>query len=85
MSEEHRLKVGGERIKIGPPVWHYHEVAYAGMPNKQTFSLAILEFQGKGYGYNLYFPKETRDITLFGKAMKVQDVSPEEIRLQYSL
>lgn len=83
MSEEHRLKVG-EKIRIGSPVWHFYDIAYAGMPNAETFSLAILEFTGEGYGYNLYFPKGTKEINLFRKTIKILDIAPDEIRLQYN-
>ena len=70
MQAEARLKVG-EKLKIGPPMWQYYNIAYAGMPNTETFSFAVLEFDGVGYGYNLYFHKDRRELVLFGKRARI--------------
>jgi len=55
-------------------------IRYAGMPNKETFSIGYL------FGVreiNLYYPKETKKLELLGLDIEVEKVTPEKILLKY--
>ena len=47
-------------------------IAYAGMVNEDTFSIVQIKASGnRGYGWNLYFPRRTQDITIDGVPLSV--------------
>ena len=59
-------------------------ICYAGMPNDQTYSIALRrwDFIHAVYGWNLYFPKEQTEINTSGVDIQVETVTPTEIRLR---
>ena len=71
----------GERAHLG---FAKGIILYAGMPSETSFSIVQreLEFPYKGYAWNLYFPKDTRELTLRGKRFAVDSVSAESITLR---
>ena len=72
VGDTHRLRLGKDRI------------VYAGMPNENVFSIVQMkwEFLYRVYSWNLYFPKGQGTIRVDGINIKVDSVTPEEIRLR---
>jgi len=72
VGDTHHLRLGKDRI------------VYAGMPNKDVFSIVQIkwEFLYRGYSWNLYFPKGQSTIRIDGLNIQVANVTPEEIRLR---
>jgi len=72
VGDTHHLRLGKDRI------------VYAGMPNKDVFSIVQIkwEFFYRGYSWNLYFPKGQNTIRIDGLNIQVANVTPEEIRLR---
>ena len=79
---EYRLKVG-ESAPIKKSIFQNQVVIYAGMPNESTYSLAITLTQGNRFGgYNLFMPKDRREVFHKKGTIVVLDVTPDEIRLR---
>ena len=73
IGEEYHLKLGKDRI------------IYAGMPSEEVYSIAQRKNSGyQGYAWNLFFPKNRRDITIDGVRIYVERVTPDEIELRVS-
>ena len=73
IGEELHLKLGKDRIM------------YAGMPSDEVYSIAQRKNSGyQGYAWNLFFPKNRRDITIDGMRIYVERVTPDEIELRVS-
>ena len=72
VGDTHRFRLGKDRI------------VYAGMPNENVFSFVQMkwEFMYRGYSWNLYFPKGQSTIRIDGVNIKVENVTPNEIRLR---
>jgi hypothetical protein len=55
-------------------------IIYAGMMSDDVYSIAQKKSSGyQGYAWNLYFPKDHRDITIDGVKLYVERVTPHEI------
>jgi hypothetical protein len=53
------------------------------MLSKDIFSISVLYGNGnQGFSYNLYYPKETKSITVGNKVFSVIDVNVEKIILR---
>ena len=79
---EHRLKVG-ESALIKKNIFASHTVFYAGMPNEDTYSLAVTFQAGHMYGgYNLFLPLGRREVFHKKGKITVLAVSPDEVRLK---
>ena len=72
VGDRHQLRVGKDRI------------VYAGMPSEKVFSIVQMkwEFLYRGYSWNLYYPRKQSRIRIDGVNIQVENVTPEEIRLQ---
>ena len=82
MNENTTINVGQKgKLKIG---WLFNlDIVYCGMPNENTFSVSYMEHSGnKGIGMNLFFPKDTKQMTLAGNEVRVIDVSKEHLIVQ---
>lgn len=78
MGKEYNIRVGKcASIKIG--LFNSVSVTYAGMPTEKTFSLCLSNI----WYYNLYFPKSKKEIDLDKGYLKVLDVTPDDILLEY--
>jgi hypothetical protein len=53
-------------------------LGYAGMPNKETFSL----FKGSQSAVNLYYPSNATNIYYEGRKLEILDVNPQRIKLR---
>lgn len=57
-------------------------VCYAGMPSEDVYSIVQKKASGyQGFAWNLYFSRRSRDITIDGVSIRVESVTPDEIRL----
>ena len=73
VGQEFHLKRGKDRI------------VYAGMPSSDVYSIVQKKaFGNQGYSWNLYFPKNRREIMIDGVAVYIESVSPDELRLSVS-
>ena len=85
--EEHqeiRLKVG-QSVSLKKGFIRHYELLYAGMPQKETFSLIVSLAAGNlGQAYNLFFPVYQNRIELMDRTLDIHYVGPEEIRLDFS-
>lgn len=71
VSEQYHLKSGKDRI------------VYAGMPSESVYSIAQRKaFNNQGYSWNLYYPKNRRDITIDDVKIYVERVTPDEIEFR---
>lgn len=58
-------------------------IIYAGMPNEDVYSIVQKKASGyQGFSWNLFFPKNKRDITIDGVDIHVERVTAEEIELR---
>ena len=58
-------------------------IIYAGMVSDDVYSIAQKKNSGhQGYAWNLYFPKNRRDITIDGVKLHMERVTPDEIAFQ---
>ena len=71
VGDTYHLRFGKDRI------------VYAGMSSENVFSIVQMkwEFFYRGYSWNLYFPKDKSKIRIDGINIKIESVTPEEIRL----
>ena len=73
VGQEFHLKRGKDRI------------VYAGMPSSDVYSIVQRKaFGNQGYSWNLYFPKNRREITIDGVAVYIEGVTPDELQLRVS-
>lgn len=71
IGEDLHLKLGKDRIM------------YAGMPSEEVYSIAQRKNNGyQGYAWNLFYPKNRRDITIDGVRIYVESVTPDKIELR---
>jgi hypothetical protein len=72
VGDGHHLGAGKDRIR------------YAGMPSEKVFSIVVKkwEFVYRGYAWNLFFPKNQREIRIDGVNLIVESVTPEQIVLR---
>ena len=72
VGDTYKLRFGKDRI------------VYAGMPSEKVYSIVQMkwEFLYRGYSWNLFYPKEQSQIRVDGVNVLVENVTPEEIRLQ---
>jgi hypothetical protein len=75
------LPLGGEfHLRMGKD-----RIVYAGMPSEEVYSIAQRKNSGyQGYAWNLFYPKNRRDITIDGVRIYVERVTPDEIEFRIS-
>jgi hypothetical protein len=75
------LPLGGEfHLRMGKD-----RIVYAGMPSEEVYSIAQRKNSGyQGYAWNLFYPKNRRDITIDGVRIYVERVTPDEIEFRMS-
>ena len=56
---------------------YYKGILYAGMPNKESFSIS-----NPHYGSNLYYPINSKEISMRGWEYEVISVDPNQITLK---
>lgn len=61
-----------------------HRIVYAGMPSEDVFSIAVRRwaFVYQGYAWNLFFPKDSREIRIDGINLIVESVGADKIVLR---
>jgi hypothetical protein len=80
---EYILKVG-ENAKIKRGFITTIALVYAGMLSDHVFSIVVTWTAGhNSAGYNLYFEKGQREISLLKGHLTILDVSKNEIRFQF--
>ena len=59
-------------------------IYYAGMPSEKVFSIVQKKRQipYQGFAWNLFYPREQSRIRIDGVNILVENVTPDEIRLQ---
>lgn len=84
LLQEIQLSVGEETyLKKGILTQIY--LVYAGMPDPQVFSLAVIHTRGNNSSaHNLYWSRNTRQVRIHGREISVVDVSDQAIRLTIS-
>lgn len=71
VGDQYHLKLGKDNI------------VYAGMPSEEVYSIAQKKGSGyQGYAWNLFFPKNRREITIDGVKLYVERVTPDEIAIR---
>jgi len=79
--KEFILKVG-ESAKIKTKFMGDSRIVYAGMPNKDTYSIVVTLTSGhNSSAYNLYFPITQRNIEIEKKSFDIYEVMSDRIRL----
>ena len=79
--EEITLQIGQKYKLKGNFLTSNYNVVYTGMPNDNTFSLAIIFSEGyQALSYNLYFPLNQRNIEIDHGSIQVLHVNDESIR-----
>ncbi len=73
------IPIGGEyHLKLGKD-----RIIYAGMPSPEVYSIAQRKSTGyQGYAWNLFYPRNRRDITIDGVNFYVERITPEEIEIR---
>jgi hypothetical protein len=57
-------------------------IFYTGMPNRETFSLAVSFTSGHAsHAYNLFYPKSRRAVEIGKSLLEILLVTPDEMRL----
>ena len=78
------LKVG-EEAKLRGSFAGGWWIVYAGMPNRDTYSVAIREASGNNAAsHNLFLPTGVTEFAAAKGRIRVYSVSSHEIRLRYS-
>lgn len=79
MGKVTALSIGGEyHLRLGKD-----RIIYAGMPSDDVYSFAQKKTSGyQGFAWNLFFPRNRRDITIDGVRIYVEKVTPEEIEFR---
>jgi hypothetical protein len=68
VGDQYHLKFGKDNI------------IYAGMPSEEVYSIAQRKSTGyQGYAWNLYYPKNRRELTIDGVKIYIERVTPDEI------
>ena len=62
-------------------------IVYAGMPSEKVYSIVqrkrnFVPYAAWGYAWNLFYPREQSKIKIDEVDIQVENVTPEEIRLQ---
>ena len=62
------------------------KISYTGMPNENVYSLVRMrwEFFYRGYSWTQFYPITKREINIDGVSIRVENISPDEIRLMIS-
>jgi hypothetical protein len=83
-ENEYRLQVG-ESAKIESRLFgKVLEIIYAGMPARDTYSVAVRVMEGYGaWSYNLFMHVDKKEFKLGKGRMVVMNVNEDEIHLQY--
>ena len=84
-DNKYSLKIG-ETAKVRPGVFRSSEsIIYTGMLNDLTYSVVVTwTFGNNSLAYNLYLPKDQREIPTPKGRLQVEYVSIEEIRFTYT-
>ena len=60
-------------------------IIYAGMPAENVYSIVQRKSNGyQGYAWNLFYPKNRRDITIDNMKLYIERVTPDEIAVRMS-
>ncbi len=84
-TEAKNLKIGISEYGCVPQEWNKKganlggDITYNGMSNKETFSLS----HGGSAAVNIYYPADSKEIRYKGTRLKVLEVTPEHIVLDY--
>ena len=71
VGETYHLRSGKDRI------------VYAGMPSEDVYSIVQRKASGyQGFAWNLFYPRRKSEIIIDGVNILVENVTPDEIRLQ---
>jgi Ni,Fe-hydrogenase III component G len=83
-ENEYRLQVGGiAKIKKGF-FGKAFELIYAGMPTRDTYSVAVHETEGYGsWAYNLFLHVDRKEFRAGNGRVLVMNVNEKEIYLRY--
>lgn len=74
----------GEEVFLKKGMITQVRLVYAGMPGPDTFSLALIQTQGNNsQAFNLYWPRDTRQLTVRDREISLVDVSPRAIRFMF--
>jgi hypothetical protein len=83
---EHITLAPGEHRKIKISFAKSVHLVYCGMPSKDSFSVGYFRGEGnRGYGLNMYYPKDAKMITIDTIPFRVIHVSPEQLTLQQDI
>ncbi|HDP94736.1 MAG TPA: hypothetical protein ENN40_05165 [Candidatus Aminicenantes bacterium] len=81
--QEINLRVG-EDVFLKKGMITQVRLVYAGMPGPNTFSLALIQTQGNNsQAFNLYWPRDARQLTIREREISVVDVSAQAIRFMF--
>jgi hypothetical protein len=86
MSQGNEIKLQlSETAKVRPGVFRAAvSIVYAGMLNEEVYSLVITWSHGhNSMAYNLFIPLQQKEVLIPKGRIKVEYVSPEEIRFHY--
>lgn len=77
----HQLNIG-DSIQIKRGLISRVELLYAGMPNKETFSLVVIRTHGnQALAYNLYMPVDQRHLNVAEIPVAIHGVCPVALQL----
>ena len=85
VNNAYSLKIG-ETAKVRPGVFRTSEsIVYAGMLNDVTYSVVVTcTFGNNSLAYNLYLPKDKKEIPTPKGRVQVEYISTEEMRFTYT-
>lgn len=73
----------GEKAKVKISFLFNLNIIYCGMPGKDVFSISCMESTGNhGFGMNLFFQKNQKQIRIRDYEFRVLEVTPVRILLQ---
>ena len=80
MKGESVVLAVGQRFHLR---WGKDRIVYAGMPSDAVYSFAQMKQEGyRGLSWNLYFPRNRREITIDTVTLHIESVTPDEVRFR---
>ena len=84
MNQEFTLQVGEFRVLQRAFFGRTWAVAYAGMPNDRTWSIAVIWGQNhQSAAFNLFLPLDQQAVSFGNGRLVALSISAREIRLRY--
>lgn len=82
ISDDIILRIGESyKIKIG--FANTISLMYGGMPSNDSFSITLIEGTGyQGFAYSLFYPKDTRSISIKEKLFQIISINEESITIR---